>query len=261
MIFDWFKKSDIDFIDRGNAVAHDPKICVKRAVDVEPFFREDQKNITSEYQFPKCPGMLDYSRIGYIIPAWSHIHIKANSAGIVTLYNTYERLKMSNQEVVKKPLVPATPFDSNIIKGMFPEPEKFPVMLYNFNTPWNIRCRKGLSVILMPAFYHCRHLEDLFVVPGIVDYSSPFQTINFIAGPRKAKEIHILPGEPLIHCIPIPTETIVATYGKRADYKTDIVDTAFDPYRIVKQWYAKYYKVPKKYKLFSRNKEKYEIFR
>lgn len=256
MIFDFMKKSDIDFIDADNSVAHIPELAIKRARDVEPFFKQHQKEKYGEYKFPACPGMLDFSRIGYIIPAWGPLKIKANSAGVATLNTPPAELK-THKNIA---FMPGLRFDEDVIDGLFQPQDNVRLSVFNFPGPWRIRCRKGLSMIVMPPYYHFRHLDSLHIIPGVVDYSTGFQTVNFIAAVKKETEVHIEAGEPLIQVIPIPTAAITATYGKEHDYKNKSIDNSDSTLKSYRQWYSKYLKLNKKFNLINRNKEKYEIF-
>jgi hypothetical protein len=256
MIFDFMKRSDIDFVDADNSTAHIPELAIKRARDVEPFFKQAQKDKFGEYKFAACPGMLDFARIGYIVPAWGPLKIKGNSAGTITLNTPPAEIRINKNAS----FMPALKFNEDIIDGLFTTQDNVDLAVYNFPSPWRVRCRKGLSIIVMPAFYHFKHIQSIQVIPGIVDFSTGFQTINFIAVVNKETEIHIEPGEPLIHIIPIPTDVITATYGKEHDYKIKSIDNSNNPFKSYKQWYAKYNKLNKKFKLINRNKEKYEIF-
>jgi hypothetical protein len=54
---------------------------VKRAMDVKPDWmikqlKDSEKNNTTK--FSSCPGMHDYYRTGYIIPAWEDFEIVVN---------------------------------------------------------------------------------------------------------------------------------------------------------------------------------------
>jgi len=261
MIFDFMKKSDIDFIDTSGCVAHDPRLAIKRARDVEPHFKAAQREKYGEYKFAACPGMLDYSRIGYIIPAWGPIKIKSNSAGVATFNTTLNRKSSDPNPSSDSNLFPALAFQPEIIDGVLQKSNNMDTSVYNFPSPWRIRCRKGFSALVMPPFYHSKHLEYLDFLPGVVDYSTGFQTINFITAIKRPGEVHIEPGEPLVHIILIPTNTIIASYGKQSDYKVKPIDDGESPFRSYRQWYSRFLKINKKYKLFNRNKEDYEIYK
>lgn len=259
MIFDFMKKSDIDFIDYNGCVAHLPDLAIKRARDVTPYFKSIQKEKHEEYKFANCPGMLDYSRIGYIIPAWGQIKIKANAAGTAVFNTAFSKDSKNNN--LRHDCSPALRFDPRVLDGVYEKTNNVDVSIFNFPSPWRIRCRKGLSALLMPPFFHFKYLEYLDVIPGVVDYSTGFQTVNFITAVKRPVELVIEPGEPLIHVIPIPTKLITATYGKESDYTVKSIDNILSPYRTYKQWYSKFFKLGKKYKLLKRSDENYEIFK
>ena len=98
----WFKnqKEDLEFIDESEIVyPHYPPVLAK---ELKPF-KEHQQEKYGEYKFPVCPGMHDYSRLGYIVPAWSNIHIKANKAGCVALIGSAGEEAEKRKSPLKQP--------------------------------------------------------------------------------------------------------------------------------------------------------------
>ncbi len=64
-LFKFFSKEtpDLEFVDCTRQVyPHYPVVLAK---DVKPFFKEFQEKDNGNYNFPGCPGMHDYSRMGY----------------------------------------------------------------------------------------------------------------------------------------------------------------------------------------------------
>ena len=91
MIFDFLKKKkDLEFVDTKRTAYQ--TYPVMRAVDVKPRTFEYQKNKYKKHLLPHCPGMIQYAEMGYIIPAWIDIHIKANKAGVARAALKLERL-------------------------------------------------------------------------------------------------------------------------------------------------------------------------
>lgn len=246
-MFNFFKKDkpDLEFVDTSRMVyPHYPPILAK---DLKPFKEHQEKKFES-YNFPKCPGMHDYSRMGYIIPAWSNFHIKANKAGSIALTGNTGEDSAKRQTPLGQP----KNMDVTITDGIF-TPQGVSPCIWNFPGAWKVHGNGNISALVMPAFYHSNFLDDLYVYPGIVDYSG-FTTINFICSPKRECEVVIKAGEPVLHVIPIITnKEIVATYGAATKEQED--------YSKIIKWfhelnfYRKYYMIRKKYRLLKKETE------
>jgi len=232
------KQADVEFIDAPGTYCGFPEMAIKLAKDVEPFFKKYQKNKFNEFKFAKCPGMLDYARLGYIIPAWDTIKIKANKAGISC---------KSKKNFYMKDLEETARFASDIIEGYaFPE-DVGDFGQYNIACPWKIRTKKNISLLILPATYHCKYLDDLYMFPGIVDYDMGFSIINCIIAPRKKCEVIIETGEPLLQVIPFYRKTFTADYGAATHFDAPPILT--NPFSPINNFYRKFYTSKKKFKL------------
>lgn len=241
-MFNFLKKDkpDLEFVDKSKVVyPHYPPILAK---DLKPF-KEHQEKKFDNYNFPKCPGMHDYARIGYIIPAWSNFHIKANKAGFVGVVGS------AGEDSAKRhtPLGQPQHMDIGIVDGIFAPQGGVQPSILNFPGAWKIHGNGNISALVMPAFYHSTFLDDLYVYPGVVDYKG-FTTVNFICSPKRECELEIKAGDPILHVIPFITDkTIVASYGA--------VTQEQDDYNKILKWfhesnfYRKYYMIRKKYTL------------
>jgi hypothetical protein len=246
-MFNWFKRNDVDFtfaeICEGAVYPHYPPILAK---DLKPL-KKFQEEKYQEYKFPGCPGMHDYSRMGYILPAWTNFHIKANKAGTVGFVGSDpgDRSKRST------PAKPPQPMAKEITDGLYEIKDGVKHEILNFPGAWKIfGRRKDVSLLLMPAFYHSTFLDDLYVYPGVVDYNG-FSTINFICSPKRACTVEIKAGDPVLHLIPIlNTKDIVADYGNATQLENDYGKLL--KWYHEKNFYRKFYMIRKKYKLSLR---------
>lgn len=255
----FFRKDvpDIEFVDATRQVYNHYPILV--AKDVKPFFKEFQEKENKTYNFPGCPGMHDYSRIGYLITAWVDIHIKANRAGTVIRLGVSPNDKGAKDkglstpppmQIIPPPEIPirdAFPMETSLTLGMFTFKDGIKPTAWNLPGPWKIFGKKNVSALLLPAFYHCPFLEDIYLYPGIVDYRD-FTTANIIFSPRKNIEISIPAGTPMLHVIPFKTTNdFIASYGPGTNEQLDYHKTAKKFYE--SNWYRKYYMIKKKFKL------------
>jgi hypothetical protein len=247
-MFNFFKKDDdydFKFSDTiGAFYNHYPPILAK---DLKPL-KEHQEKKYGEYKFPGCPGMHDFSRMGYIIPAWTDFHIKSNKAGTVALVGSLGEDNKKRGSAAGPP----QPMAKDITDGLFEMNDSIKHEIFNFPAPWKIYTKKNVSCLLLPAFYHSNFLDDLYVYPGVVDYNG-FTVMNFICSPKRACEVHIKAGDPILHVIPVITnKEIVASYGPST------TDERFYSRQIKwfheKNFYRKFYMLRKKYKIFKDTK-------
>lgn len=229
------RKFDIEFIDTTQKVF--TRFPVQRAIDVLPNCYSDQKEKYGKVRFPRCPGMIDYARMGYIIPAWTDINILANKGGVS--YSIGSKTRGPNFSAPRA-------MDPSVIDGVFDVEDDVPLTPIHFGAPWSIFTAKGVSALVLPATYHAKFLDDLVVLPGVVDYED-FHAINLICMPRRACKVKIKVGEPLLHVIPIRTEDIKGGYGPASvEHKGECANEVYgdDP-----QFYRKFYQRTKRFLL------------
>lgn len=240
-LFKKFKDSEPDlyFADGYDCVY--PHYPIMLAKDLKPL-KEYQENKYQDYMFPGCPGMHDYARLGYIIPAWTNFHIKANKAGVVAFAGS----DGENRQKRTTPFSQPQPMDIRITDGLF-QTDGVPSVTYNFPGAWKVFGKGNISALILPAFFHSKFLDDLYVYPGVVDYKD-FTTINFICSAKRECEVEIKAGEPVLQVIPfITNKSIVASYGNSTREQKD--------YSKAIKWfhesnfYRKYYMIRKKFYL------------
>lgn len=172
---------------------------VQEARKVIPYWAKNQLE-NKEYRFAKCPGMFDMAQMGYIIPAWTDIHIKANKQGVVI------RL------LRETPGLRVVKMDLSVVDGLA-KVDGIKKQVWKIEMPWSIFCKPGYSAQVLPAVMHSAFLDKVHVYSGIVDYDS-YHTINFIITVLEECEFTIWAGEPLLQIIPFKREDITAECGK-----------------------------------------------
>lgn len=234
-------KFDIEFVDSTQkAFVRNP---VMRASDVQPRCYAAQKEKFGKVRFPKCPSMIDYARMGYIIPAWADIHILANKAGVSYRVGSKQR---------GSTFAAGRPMDASIIEGVLDPEDGVPLTVIHFGSPWSIFTAKGVSALIMPAIYHSDFLDDLMILPGAVDYEK-FHTVNMICTPRRACDVRICAGDPLLHVIPIRSEDIKGGFGPASIEQQGTLSNQM--YTGSSQIYRKMYQTVKKFTLSLTSKD------
>ena len=224
------KKLDLEFVDTSRLAYQIHPIRTAR--ETPAHFQKKQIAQYGKFKFADCPGMIDYKNYGYIIPAWDDIHILANEAGVmVHIGGTTRETKFGH----------ARDMSVDIASGIF-TPDNIPLQPIHITNPWNIIVNnKNVSATLVGASYHSSFLDDIYVYPGIVDYGN-FTSANFIFAPRRACDITIKAGEPLLQVLPFETKGIKCGYGPASEYQMDKVNSL---YSTAKQFYRKYILRPK----------------
>jgi hypothetical protein len=178
---------------------------VKRAMDIKPDWltkqlKDAEKNGT--HKFSACPGMHDYYRTGYIIPAWEdfEIIVDEEKADII---------------IGNGPQFPCKPFqrmDYRVVAGSANIDDDINHHALKLPCPWKVFTKPGYSAFVMPALFHSPFLRDLFLYPGINDYDA-YHTINVMFSPLRKMHVKIYAGTPLLHVIPYKRENITADVG------------------------------------------------
>lgn len=240
----WFQpKKDLEFVDTKRLSYHN--FTVERACDVKTNTYNVQLSKYGKHIMPRCPGILDYAQYGYIIPAWVDIHIYANKAGVSWFIG--DKSKRGDRGFDN-----GNQMEAELVDGAFDiQPGITPTAIL-FPSPWKIFARKNISAFLMPAYYHSTFLDDLHVVPGIVDYSD-FHVVNFICMPKRECHVHIKAGEPLIHVLPFVNQNISASVGPASAEQVDKVSNLIPGDD--KQYYRKFMQVKKNFKINKENEQ------
>lgn len=208
-------KPVIRFVSRsGHPLVHE-MTCIRPAREIKPSWYVEQRSWSSDRKFANCPGMLDAMQAGYIMPAWTDIHIKANTAGAIVTYNKaaehYSRPK---------------DYMSNDLTGNFIEvADDVKFTVNKISPPWDIFAAEGYSVWITAPLYHAPYLRDLHIYPGIVDCDG-LPTLNVIFTPLRACEIHIPIGAPLLQIIPFKRENMHAEVAKASTWEKMRIENA-----------------------------------
>lgn len=209
---------------------------IKLASSIKPDWLVKQKNNPPRERFVNCPGMDDHLQSGYLLCAWTDIHIKANLSGISVKLLNDSGLKPEHMSPV-------------VVTGIAKIASNVKLQVMKLPTPWCIFTKPGYSAQVLPAVFHSPFLDDIYVYPGVVDYDK-FSTINFIFSALRECEIIIPAGTPLLQVIPFHRETITAEVGKATQLELDKHNYGF-PTRI-RAAYRKLFHQRKKFILKAR---------
>jgi len=229
--------NDLEFIDYSKLVYTSLPIQLAKNVPISS--RSYLESANKKFTFPICPGMFDYSQVGYIMPSWVDFHFIANKAGV--------RAIAGGNPVRGSHFKDPVYMSAELVEGLFKIYDDIPLQPFNLNSPWKIFSkRKSISALILPAFYHMdpEILENLYIYPGIVDYDK-FHTANVICAVRRNCQFTIKAGEPLVHIIPFVNSEIVCGYGPATDEQESQIN--YDPNMYQKQYYRKNHHTKKTY--------------
>lgn len=178
---------------------------VKRAMDVKPDWmiaQQKEADRTNGKKFSSCPGMHDYYRAGYIIPAWEDFEIIVTKTKADIQIGTGKHFVCKPFERMEYSVVAGA---ANIDDDIKPHALKLPC-------PWKVFTKPGYSAFVLPALFHSPFLRDIFPYPGINDYDH-YHTINLMFSPLHEMRVKIYAGTPLLHVIPYKRENMSAEVG------------------------------------------------
>jgi len=241
----FFKKSkvlDLRFVDTSGRGLYQT-LPVRKAEDVPYVCEEYQKEKYKTKKFHLCPGMSDYAKLGFIIPAWTDIEIFANKAGITASRG----LTQTGSRVVEIGNPPVR-MGGDIPDGLVSIDPEIPFAVYKFENPWNIFCSKNISALIMPPIYHATWCNDVHMYPGCISYSK-FTFANIMLTIKKPMRVKISAGEPLVHVIPFYDKNIDAGFGPATE--EDLHYSKGQIYGTEHQFYRKKLNIKKIFNLFK----------
>ena len=157
-----------------------------------PSFLPESNELTAMPTVKRCPGFIDFFKLGYVIPAWTDLHLEITETGAT-------------------PKTPGNAFECDYHGGhqfadYLPEHMKQKVKLaFKLNCPWRVKTRKGIKLLVLPMLHH--YNPDFYVAGGLID-SYLFHEINPVMIFPKTGEFFIKRGTPIAMLIPIQTEDL-----------------------------------------------------
>ena len=155
-----------------------------------PSFPLSSNKLTAVPTVKRCPGFIDFFKMGYVLPAWCdfHLEIGENECRVKTPNNAFSTNYHGPHQ----------------FKDYLPEHAKKNVKLaFKPACPWYVKTPKGIKMLELPMLHH--HNPDFYTVGGLFD-SYLFHEMNPIWIFTRTGEFFIKRGTPLAMFIPIRTE-------------------------------------------------------
>lgn len=172
-------------------------------------------------RYTSCPGMLDYSQMGFIVVAHTDIHIKANSAGVVVRLGALPPMPPHEAGLLSPKM-----FEYALVKGMAPIQPGLATAANKIPLPWAVFTKPGWSAMVLPALMHSDFLDKIFIYPGVVDYDK-FYTINFVFSAIKECEFTIWAGTPILQVIPFERKPVTGVCSKATPEEKDLMQYSY----------------------------------
>ena len=152
----------------------------------------------------RCPGFIDFFKMGYVLPAWCDFHLEITEDGATP----------------KTPgdAFPVTYHAPHQFSDYLPEHIKQKVKLvFKPGCPWRVRARKGIKLLELPMIHH--YNPDFYAAAGLLN-PYLYHEINPILLFTKTGEFLIKRGTPLAMLIPIETEeyNLIIRESTKEDY-------------------------------------------
>jgi hypothetical protein len=224
----------VKFLDKSPNRGVYPIHPIRKASSFESLNRKCQVEKYGKEILDQCPGISDYKKYGWIMPAWDDIFIKATKNHTIA-YIGSRPIDGAKSRATTGMTCPGR-MDRNMIDGLVHTDISGYEPLH-FGCPWGVET-ENVSLFLLPAYYHSRFLDDIIIYPGIVDYQKGFSTISFICSPKRECEIRINAGEPLLHIIPFTKNITFDGYCGKADSYFE--DKSKGLWSSCKQFYRRY---------------------
>lgn len=212
MIRDFAQKPSIEFISTVNGL---PGECLpypsKRKLP--KWIRSNENFDNSQPTIKKCPGILDYAGIGYIVPLWADLKIDYDSS--LMMLNPEFSVPWANALLHSKEQFQGTPLESL----SYPYSK-----VIKIEAPWRIKLTSGYSSLLVDPIYHDVH-SSITVIPGCIDHDA-FHTANiFVSFNLYGKGTVLIPrGTPLYQVLPFRRS--VFSFSIRTQTAEDSINSA-----------------------------------
>jgi len=181
--------------------------------------RRNEEYVKGVYPTVKrCPGIFDFLRAGYIVPAWSDFLVRWDGTNNPAIFEESVAMKeISNKSFT----IQHSAYFENDINYEYPQAEGAPFLndsckdILKLITPWCVDTSEGISLLFLQPYYH--NSTDITIMPGMLD--TDIEYINnkhisiFLKINSPNKDIFIERGTPLLQVIPF----------KRTDYKFECI--------------------------------------
>jgi len=135
-----------------------------------------------------CTGLLNLYKYSYTIPMWSDLAIQVSP-------DASYRWQFSDS-LTEIDLHPSEQ------RGDFLPVDKFAHL--KIQSPWFLSCKKSIKWVWSQPTYNSETLDDIIILPGVVDYYNQSDTnINFALNIMRARNIFVKAGQPMVHMTPM----------------------------------------------------------
>ena len=178
-----------------------------------PAFPSHADELLSIPTIKRCPGFIDFFKMGYVLPAWCDFHLNIGE----------------NQGEAKTPhdgFSTGVHAPTQYIDYLPEHAKKNAKLAFKPACPWNVKTPKGIKMLELPMLHH--HNPDFYTLGGLID-TQIFHEMNPVWIFTKTGKFFIKRGTPLSMFIPIRTEEFDVVIREQTEEDVDAM---------VKQTYA-----------------------
>ena len=199
-----------------------------------PSFPVGANKLTAMPTVKRCPGFIDYYKVGYVLPAWCDFYLEISE----------EEIKVETPNNAFKTFAHA---DCQFKDYLPKHAQKDIKLVFKPACPWNVKTPKGVKMLELPMLHH--YNPDFYTVGGLFD-SYLFHEMNPQWIFTKTGKFLIERGTPLSMFIPIRAEEFDVTI--REQNKEDAKAIGKQIYSLTSTFTSKF----RKYEKIESNKEK-----
>jgi len=190
-----------------------------------PAFEPGSNELIDLPTVKRCPGFIEFFKVGYVVPAWCDFYIDINEDGAT--------VKTPNDAF------PVNYHHPNQFAYHLPEHAKKNVKLtFKPACPWKVKTPKGVKMLALPMSHH--HNPDFYTVTGLLD-THIFHELNPIWIFMRTGKFFVKRGTPLAMFVPVRTENFdlvvreettedVAALGKQIYAISSVFNSKFRKY-------------------------------
>ena len=221
-MFNFFKKKPLFEFYTNNpaALKHHPVQPVSN--ELSKILKKVKRDET-ETSIKKCPGIIHYNKLGYIVYAWQDIEIETEDNAEAFSWKTPLNINDFETKIdINGPTLSEIMYmKPELFYNYFPRPDTLKCVI-KINTPWSVKMPDGYSLIYAPFWYD--NETRFSVIPGLFDSNEHnYLNVQIYWHVIGGKEI-IRAGTPLVRLIPIKNEDFdfvsrMSTREENLEYK------------------------------------------
>lgn len=180
-----------------------------------------------EFSLRTCPGIRDLTQLGYIIPVWQDMLIKATPAGVEVIPSG--QMKDHTGEVFAD-----IQFHEERVLAGYSFGEEYVSFSMKIRCPWYVKTQPGTQIVLLPVYYN--NNPHFTIAPGLLESSKYPMLLAQVILKKTHSEFLLKKGTPLLQIIALKKQPELKIHNTDAPIRKNI--------NVIKNWlYSKMHSV------------------